>query len=368
MTSSDSHDGRPLPRAFVLELTRGCNYRCRYCYAVWQNPELGYLEQRGELTTGQIKQLVTKLQSEAPVTTIALSGGEPTLRRDLPEIVSFLVERRISPVVITNGSRLTPELVGELPDVVTFEVTLLSYRPEVHDELVGWPGAWRAVIDGMNALRKADRTFVAVFVASRKNCRDLETTAELAVACGASGLMYNRLNLSAHNFSSADQLLPDPASIQENLDALERIAGTYDLPMAVSVVVEPCVVDVSKYEKLRFGWCPLAGKDSYFTIDPAGNLRICNHSPVILGNLFEESFAHIYYHHPYVREFRDAWPEECRNCRPEWKEICRGGCKAAAEQCYGTIRRVDPFVTLSRMTADSATETDLRGRLPVATL
>jgi radical SAM protein with 4Fe4S-binding SPASM domain len=139
--------------------------------------------------------------------------------------------------------------------------------------------------------------------------------------------------------------------VEENLDMLEEAATKYGLPIGVSVVIEPCVVDVRKYERVHFGWCPLAGEDSYFTIDPAGNIRICNHSPTVLGNIQRDSFADIYYHHPYVRDFREMWPEECVDCPAELKQLCRGGCKAAAEQCYGTLSRVDPFVTLNREVA-----------------
>ncbi len=39
---------------------------------------------------------------------------------------------------------------------------------------------------------------------------------------------------------------------------------------------------------------------------------------------------------------------ECQDCDPELKKICRGGCKAAAEQCLGTLEHVDPFVTISK--------------------
>jgi radical SAM protein with 4Fe4S-binding SPASM domain len=176
---------------------------------------------------------------------------------------------------------------------------------------------------------------------------DLFKTAELAIALGAFGMMYNRMNLAMGNMHLADRLLPTPRMIEENLEMLEAIGGEYGLPVAVSVVIEPCVVDVRQYEHVHFGWCPLAGEDSYFTVDPGGNLRICNHSPVILGNINRDSFADIYYGHPHVRAFHDTWPEECADCDPELKEMCRGGCKAAAEQCYGTLARVDPFVTVS---------------------
>ena len=159
--------------------------------------------------------------------------------------------------------------------------------------------------------------------------------------------MYNRINLSSHNIRFAEKLLPTPAMIRENLDVLEDISSRHGLAVSISVVIEPCVIDVRKYKHIHFGWCPLAGEGSYFTIDPRGNVRICNHSPVVLGNLKPESFRDIYDNHPYLRQFRETLPLECEPCDPALKALCCGGCKAAAEQCYGTPKKVDPFVILS---------------------
>ena len=121
--------------------------------------------------------------------------------------------------------------------------------------------------------------------------------------------------------------------------------------ISISIVIEPCLVDIRKYKHIHFGWCPKGGDNSCFTVDPVGNLRTCNHSPVILGNLKRDRFADIFYHHPYVRSFRESMPAECLDSA--LKEVCRGGCCAAAEQCYGTPERVDPFVTLSRHSAQT---------------
>ncbi|HUW96614.1 MAG TPA: radical SAM protein [Anaerolineae bacterium] len=349
MTSSSSFESRPLPKTFVLELTRRCNNSCLYCYTVWGAPELGYEPHRPrEMSTQEITEVIARLQDETPVETIAVSGGEPLLREDLPEIVSFIDGLGLTPVIITNGTLLGSERVARTMRGTTYEVTLLSHRREVHDFLVGRAGAWDEVVDGMANVTHAGGNLVAVFVATKLNHLDLYKTTELGIALGAYGLMYNRMNLGAYNLRHADRLLPTAAMIREDLQALDKLGEEYALPIAVSVVIEPCVVDVRDYEHIHFGWCPLAGERSYFTIDPAGNVRVCNHSPVILGNLQQDSFLDIYYHHPYVRDFHDTWPAECSDCDPELRELCGGGCKAAAEQCYGTLQRVDPFVTLCR--------------------
>jgi radical SAM protein with 4Fe4S-binding SPASM domain len=348
MRSAVNFADRSLPKSFVFELTRRCNNHCLYCYLSEKTTGQDSDPNRNrELSTAEVINILAKLHDETQMETVALSGGETLLREDLPEILSFLRTKNISPVIITNGTLLTPEKIAATMDDVTYEVTLLSYKKDVHDRMAGHRGAWEAVVDGLSNLRKAGGHFVIVFVATRLNWGDLRKTAELAIAMGAEALMYNRINIGKFNLQHADQLLPSHTMIRENLDALEEMAEKYGLPVAVSVVIEPCVVDVRKYRHIHFGWCPLAGGDSYFTIDPLGFIRVCNHSAVVLGNLREESFKDIYYNHPYLRSFRETWPAECDSCEPELKEMCCGGCKAAAEQCYGDLKRVDPFVTLS---------------------
>ena len=346
-SAQSAAERKPLPRSFVLELTRRCNHRCAYCYTSWGAPELHYAGHGGESNVRQIERIVERLKEETPVEDIALSGGEPLMRRDLAQIVAFIARRGITPIVITNGSLLTPERIDELAPHCGFEVTLLSTRREVHDALTGNRGSWDAVVEGMTKLGERDVSFVAAFIATRQNYRDVYQTGELAMILGAKALMYNRMNVGAFNGRRVAELLPTAAMVRENLDDLERLATAYGLPVAASVVIEPCVVDVRKYERISFGWCPLGGGDSYFTIDPVGNVRICNHSPTILGNLLHDRFADIYYGHPYLTEFAETLPAECTGCDPELLALCRGGCKAAAEQYYGTLARVDPFVTLN---------------------
>jgi len=349
MNDADSFKQRPLPKTFILELTQRCNNRCQYCYTPWGAPALQYRRHSsGELSTAQLKNIIAKLQDEAAPQVIGISGGEPLLRQDLPELLAYIRGQGIAPLLITNGALMSHEIARVITEYKSScEITLLSFRSEIHDALAGRRGARDEAIHGIANLVVAGARPVAVFVATRLNYMDLYRTAELAITLGASVVSYNRLNLGAHNLPLADRLLPTPEMIRENLDMLEALAEKYGVPVTIGVVIEPCVVDVRNYKHLHFGWCPLAGEGSYFTIDPQGNIRICNHSPTILGNIRRDHFPDIYYKHPYVRLFRDTWPVECQNCDPELKALCGGGCKAAAEQCYRDLQHVDPFVTIS---------------------
>lgn len=145
----------------------------------------------------------------------------------------------------------------------------------------------------------ARHTLIAAFVATKLNSADLFKTMELAIALGAVGIMYNRVNLSANNIRYVDQLLPTVSMIKNNLDELEKIGNKYEIPIASSVPIPPCLVDIKKYKKIKFSWCPRGNDESYYTVDSSGNLKICNHSSIILGNLKTEKFVDLI-KHPYL--------------------------------------------------------------------
>lgn len=329
-------------RTFILELTQRCNNKCLYCYNPWQAPKHNYPV--GELSTDEIKKIIVKLHDENPVKSIGLSGGEPFLRPDLGEIVSYIRERDIYPVIITNGTLLTEENVRATSDAASYEITLLSYKRNIHNYLTQRE-IFDSVIKGIANVAQNDGNFIAAFVATKLNSADLFRTMELAISLGAIGIMYNRINLSANNIRYAEQLLPTISMIKNNLEELEKINNMYKIQVASSVPIPPCLVDITKYKKIRFSWCPRGNEESYYTVDSSGNLKICNHSSVILGDLKTKKFSELI-KHPYVSKFKKTVPIECINCDNELRNMCLGGCRAASEVCYGSLESVDPIVKL----------------------
>ena len=122
----------------VSAMTRGgawhCNQKCLHCYAAGQP-----LSDTPELTTAQWREILAKLRA-ANVPQVTFTGGEPTLRADLVELVDaaqWFVTR-----LNTNGRLLTPELCRRLYDASldSVQVTLYSHDPTVHNALVGAEG------------------------------------------------------------------------------------------------------------------------------------------------------------------------------------------------------------------------------------
>jgi pyrroloquinoline quinone biosynthesis protein E len=294
------------------------------------------------LPAADLVRIIDRLADELSLESIAISGGEPFLRPDLPQIVAHLWARHIRTVIITNGTLLSRDRIEQTPGATNYELPLLSYRREVHDRLVR-EEAFDRVIEGALNLRRQGEQLAVAFIATRLNYADLEKTLQLAVALGAKAMMYNRVNVAAHNFPHHQELLPSLEMLRENLEVLDDFAQRYHFPISCSIPMPPCLVDTSQYKHVQFGFCPLGGDNSYFTVDPLGNLRVCNHSSVILGNVLEESFWDLY-QRPYVRDFKTVMPASCLDCPVEIRDRCQGGCKAAAEECFGSFETEEPFL------------------------
>lgn len=332
-------------RNLVIELTEACPHACLHCYNFWREQRARTVTPRS-LSRTELRDLVRRIRQDTALEQVALSGGEPMLRADLPGIVADLMEEDLVPVVITSGALLTPARTRRLPAGTVLEITLFSADAALHDRIAGRRGALRRVIAGaVRATQHGCRLAVSVVVNSY-NAHDVRRALELGVALGAEGLLLNRMNLTRHTLPRAAELVPDRSQLEQMLAAAESVAVEFDAPIAVSVPIPPCIVDVQAYPHLHFGWCPRGGRDAYYTVSYDGYLRPCNHSSVVLGDLRRQSFAELTTGAG-ARAFWAPVPEECAGCDHPLAQLCRGGCPAASDECYGTRARWDPLVDVA---------------------
>lgn len=108
-----------------------CNQKCKFCYAAGQP-----LSNIDELGTQEWKTALDTLKN-AGVPMVTFTGGEPTLREDLPELIDYA--RWFVTRLNTNGALLTPELCEKLRDASldSAQITFYSYDKEIHNELTG---------------------------------------------------------------------------------------------------------------------------------------------------------------------------------------------------------------------------------------
>jgi radical SAM protein with 4Fe4S-binding SPASM domain len=331
---------RTLPSSLIFEVTSRCNFDCGHCYNIWKNPGGAPVD---ELPTAATIDLLDRFLSQTGARHVTLTGGEPLLRDDLPELVAFLNSKSIPVNIISNGSLLSSEKWQPLLSgkISLFELPLLSCERKIHDRMSGFSGAFDAVTEAIAALKLADARVVTVFVATRLNLPTWRETLELAFALSADGVMFNRFNPGGRGFQNLQELQASPEELQEALRVAESFGREYELPISASIAMPPCLFQLQEFSHVTFGFCGAGTERAYYTMDPVGNIRPCNHTSTILGNIREKTVQDMI-DSGTMQNFMAACPDFCSGCG--LKNVCLGGCKAAGEACYGDLRELEPFV------------------------
>ncbi len=172
--------GIPFPLNAQIELTARCNLQCRFC-GITQNKEL-YKDR--EMTTEEIKRIVDQLV-DLKITTISVTGGEPLLRKDCGEIISYIKKQGCIAALATNGWFLKERfLSGDLDDLEYVMVSIDSVDPARHDKYRGAKGSWERAVEGIKEARKRHISPIISSVITPENFHEMEGLAKLARELG----------------------------------------------------------------------------------------------------------------------------------------------------------------------------------------
>jgi len=120
-------------------------------------------------------------------TMIALTGGEPLMRKDLAQCGKEFYKREFPWGMVTNGYGLTPKLLEELLQSGLRSVTVSfdGLTPETHDWLRGKEGSWKRAVNAIAMIASLkDFTYDVVTCVNKRNIGDLEEIKELLISLG----------------------------------------------------------------------------------------------------------------------------------------------------------------------------------------
>lgn len=142
-----SSDKRPV---VVWNTTRRCNLKCVHCYAQAKDTSFD-----NELSTLEGKKLIDDLAGFG-VPVLLFSGGEPLVRKDLPELAAYAVEKGMRAVISTNGTLISPEKARILKDIgLSYVGISLDGMEAINDRFRGVKGAYQAALDGIRNCKAA---------------------------------------------------------------------------------------------------------------------------------------------------------------------------------------------------------------------
>lgn len=157
----------------TIEVTSRCNTFCEYCY----------IDRKvKDLETSEIKIAIDRLD-QAGVCTLLVTGGEPFIRKDILELLSYIFKKNFFEIYIySNGTLLTKKEIDFLADhaqlINLFRISFFSHIPEIHDQFVGVPGSFhKALHTASSLLSSGVRTGIMVNAISQ-NLKTIENSRE----------------------------------------------------------------------------------------------------------------------------------------------------------------------------------------------
>lgn len=290
------------------------------------------------------KSLQTLIQ-QAEVSSISFSGGEPLL---VPRLFDLILKARFAGSnvhLLTNGTLLTDDTIGYCRDlgVEMIQIPILAPEAELHDSITGLAGSWqRAVAAARKIARWDSRRLIPVFILSALNISHVLSTLELYRDLGVKHIMFNRFNVGGLGIQHWKALRLTTKQLQDTFAAASRFLVENDMVANSGVCSPICILDPKHYPGIRFAYCNTDISHRPITVNYRGDVRYCNHSPRVLGNIHREPLSQILTQATASGYF-DSVPDVCAQCNL-WSR-CRGGCRAASEQLYGRFDLADPILS-----------------------
>jgi radical SAM protein with 4Fe4S-binding SPASM domain len=170
---------RPTPTVAVLELTNICNQRCFHCLRDSPGDDGG-----GELTTTQWIKIIDELAA-MNVLCVSFSGGEPTTRPDLVELIRHARSRGLVVSLKTNGLTLAGRIAEHAAaGLGQLEISLYGVRAETHERCTGIPGSHDRTRAGIDAALQAGIPVILAFFLFRWNADEVAAMRALAEELG----------------------------------------------------------------------------------------------------------------------------------------------------------------------------------------
>lgn len=327
----------------VYELTDACNQACKFCYNYWKAKECPAKMEAPDPRLA--RRTLRRLLRQADIGHISFSGGEPMM---MPNIHDLALKVRFSGAgfnLLTNGTLLSDQDIDIFDQlgVGAVQIPILATDPALHDEITSLKGSWqRAVSAARRVAAKREGVLVPVLIVSRMNFHCIEECLEFFHnELGAKYALINRFNIGGLGLKNAAALNLTNAEIEEMFERANRTAERLGMTLQSGVCTPLCVVDPAKYPSVLFTNCSTDFSRRPLTVNFRGDVRFCNHSPRILGNIYKTPLRKII-EEATKDEYFATVPTKCAGCKL-W-ERCRGGCRAASEQLYGTFGEADPIV------------------------
>ncbi len=330
------------PVGMLCELTHRCPLQCPYC----SNPT--DLERvNTELTTAEWQD-VMRQAGELGILQVHLSGGEPTARKDLEEILDAAAKAGLYTNLITAGVTLTRDRMMKLAEIGLdhVQLSIQDVDPENADRISAYKGGFAKKIEVSQWAKEAGMPLTINAPIHRQNIQNVPRMIEFAIECGAGRIEIAHVQYYAWALLNRSSLMPTRESFMTAAKQVEEAREKYKGIIVIDMVVPDYYAKFPK--PCMGGWAK-----RILNVTPSGRVLPCHAAESIthlqFDNVKDRKLADIWLNGDVFNKYRGTeWMKEpCRSC-PR-KEIDFGGCRCQAFALTGDATNTDPACSLSPM-------------------
>jgi pyrroloquinoline quinone biosynthesis protein E len=328
----------PRPYNLIAELTYRCPLRCPYC----SNP-IGYRDVPDALDADAWCDLFAAAAALGAVH-VGLTGGEPTLRPDLPRIVRGAAEAGLYTHLVTAGVPIDAAGLAALCEagLDSVQLSIQDARAAASDAMAGAPSFERKIAFA-KAVRASDLPLTLNVVLHRDNLERVEEIIALAGSLDADRLELANVQIHGWALANRGALLPTRAQLDAAARVVEHERRARRRPEILFVLPD---YYADRPKPCMGGW----GR-AMLVVAPDGRVLPCHGASELPGLEFwratERPLADCWARAPGMNAFRgEGWmPEPCRSCPERSRDF--GGCRCQAFALTGDPAATDPACALA---------------------
>ncbi len=305
------------PLRMDMALTFKCQNNCVHCYA-------GGPHETAELSTSQWKEVIDRL-GQIGIFILTFTGGEPTLREDLPELLHYAQNKGMVTGLITNGRKMKDkEYVQNLEkaglDFV--QVTLESHKPKIHDLMTAAEGSWKETVVGIKNAVHSQIYVTTNTTLSKYNAPEFLRTIDYIKDLGVAAFGCNSLIYSGKANAVSQEFALPIEELEPLLTKIRDKAQQLNLKFLWYTPTQYCRFDPVQ---LGLGVKSCTAAMINMCVGPNGDVYPCQSYFESLGNILVDSWEKIW-NHPLAVKIRNREYVEpkCKDC-PQLR-VCGGGC------------------------------------------
>jgi 12,18-didecarboxysiroheme deacetylase len=356
-----SKDKKPV---VVWNVTQRCNLRCVHCYA--HSKDINY---DNELTTQQGKELIDDL-AEFGTPVILFSGGEPLMRKDLPELAAYATSRGIRAVISTNGTLITEKMAKTLKDIgLSYVGISLDGMRDTNDRFRGMDGAFDKALQAVRNCQKENIKVGLRFTINKHNVQDIPAILDLLEEENIPRICFYHLVYSGRGSEMRDEDLSleetrqtvdllmdrtkelhDKGKMVEVLTVDNHCDGPYiylrllkDDSERAAEVLELLQMNRGNSTGIGFGcvsWDGSVHPDQFWRHYSFGNVKERKFSE-IWKDTSDALMAGLKDRKPLIK----ANADRCAKCK--WLDVCNGNFRVRAEAVFNNVWADDPACYLT---------------------